>query len=110
MYNMDNKVIQKVALRYRAIFLPVEKQAVTEEYQPTVPLMAFAARLKENGYCLSEELLHALSTVSANTLADITVMINEAMGVDLNWAPLVKGWDTPTGESKMDHLITFLAN
>ena len=72
--------------------------------------MAFTARLKENGFCLSEELLHALSTVPIQTLADITSMINEAMGIDLNWAPLVKGWDTPTGETRMDHLITFLAN
>ena len=72
--------------------------------------MAFVERLKENGYCLSEELLHALSHVSVNILADITQLINEVMGVDLNWAPLVKGWDTPTGETRMDHLITFLTN
>ena len=32
------------------------------------------------------------------------------MGVKLNWAPLVKGWDVPTGESLADHLITFIAN
>lgn len=97
-------------MRYQAVYLPLEKAEIPTVYEPTVPLMAFVARLKENGYCLSEALLHALSTVSANTLADITVMINEALGVDLNWAPLVKGWDTPTGESKMDHLITFLTN
>lgn len=73
-------------------------------------LMAFTARLKENGYSLSEELLHTLAKVPTKTLADITKLINEVMGVNLNWAPLVKGWDTPTGESRMDHLITFLAN
>ena len=32
------------------------------------------------------------------------------MGVDLNWAPLVKGWNVPTGESVADHLVTLLAN
>ena len=32
------------------------------------------------------------------------------MGVDLNWAPLVKGWDMPTGESLADHLVTWIAN
>ena len=107
---MNEQVLRKVALRYRAIFLPVERDGLTGNYEPTVPVMAFTARLKENGYCLSEELLHALTKVPANTLANITSLINEAMGVNLNWMPLVKGWDVPTGETRMDHLITFLAN
>ena len=107
---MDNKVLQRVALRYRAIFLSVENQSVTDEYQPTVPLMAFIAKLKENGYSVSEELLHALAKVPTKTLADITSLVNEVLGVDLNWAPLVKGWDVPTGETRMDHIITFLVN
>ena len=97
-------------MRYQAVYLPVERAETPTVYEPTVPLMAFAARLRENGYCLSEELLHALSTAPIQTLADITLLINETMGVNLNWAPLVKGWDTPTGETRMDHLITFLAN
>jgi hypothetical protein len=108
--NMNDQNLRKVALRYQAVYLPVEKAEIPTIYEPTVPLMAFTARLKENGYCLSEELLHALSTAPIQTLADITSMINEAFGVNLNWAPLVKGWDTPTGETQMDHLITFLAN
>lgn len=107
---MKDQNLRKVALRYQAVYLPVEKAEIPTIYEPTVPLMAFTARLKENGYCLSEELLHALSTVSIQTLAEITSIINEALGVNLNWAPLVKGWDTPTGETRMDHLITFLAN
>ena len=107
---MNEQVLQKVALRYRAIFLPVERDGLVGPYEPTVPVMAFVKRLKENGYCLNEELLHALAQAPANTLGEITQMINEALGVDLNWMPLVKGWDTPTGETRMDHLITFLAN
>jgi hypothetical protein len=107
---MNDQNLRKVALRYQAVFLPVEKAEIPIVYEPTVPLMAFTARLKENGYCLSEELLHALSKVPVQTLADITNLINEALGVKLNWAPLVKGWDVPTGETRMDHLITFLTN
>ncbi len=72
--------------------------------------MAFVTRLRENGYCMSEELLHALSKASANQLADITTLVNEALGVNLNWMPLVKGWDVPTGETFADHVITLLAN
>ena len=107
---MNEQVLQKVALRHRAIFLPVERDGLTGRYEPTVPLMAFVKRLKENGYSVSEELLHALSMVPAKTLGDITQLINETFRVDLNWMPLVKGWDVPTGETRMDHLITFLAN
>ena len=107
---MNEQVLQKVALRYRAIFLPVDRDGLTGPYEPTMPLMAFTARLRENGYCVSEELLHALAQVPFNTLAMITRQIDEALGVELNWMPLVKGWDTPTGETRMDHLITFLAN
>lgn len=107
---MNERVLQKVALRYRAIFLPIEREGLTGHYEPTVPVMAFVARLKENGYSVSEELLHALTKVPAKKLGEITAMINETFRVDLNWMPLVKGWDTPTGETRMDHLITFIAN
>ena len=107
---MNEQVLQKVALRYRAIFLPVEHDGLTGPYEPTVPVMAFVKRLQENGYSVSEELLHALGMVPAKKLGDITQLINETFRIDLNWAPLVKGWDVPTGETRMDHLITFLAN
>ncbi len=107
---MNEEVLQKVALRYRAIFLPVDRDGLTGSYEPTVPLMAFVKRLKDNGYSVSEELLHALAKVPAKTLGEITQLINETFRVDLNWTPLVKGWDTPTGETRMDHLLTFLAN
>ena len=107
---MNEQVLQKVALRYRAIFLPVERDGLVGPYKPTVPVMAFVKRLNENGYNVSEELLHALTKVSAKKLSSITQLINEVMRVDLNWAPLVKGWDVPTGETRMDQLITFLTN
>lgn len=105
-----NKTLTKVALRYRAVFLDINQEDINQNSETTAPVMAFVARLKENGFCVSEELLHALNVVSTDTLAEITECINEVMGVDLNWAPLVKGWNVPTGESCVDHLITFFAN
>lgn len=107
---MNVKTMQKVALRHRAVFLPLEKAEIPSNYQPTAPLMAFLARLKENGFTVSEELLHALATRPTQTLVDITDVIREALGIDLNWAPLVKGWDVPTGETYADHLITLVVN
>jgi len=107
---MNEKTLSKVALRYRAIYLDIERDAIDMKSTASVPVWAFVARLKENGFCVSEELLHALNKVSADKLAEITEIINEVLGVKLNWAPLVKGWDIPTNESVADHLVTLFAN
>ena len=107
---MNNKILTRVALRYRAVFLDINREDINMRSEVSVPVMAFTKRLKENGFCVSEELLHALNAVSADRLADITECINDVMGVKLNWAPLVKGWYVPTGESLADHLITWIAN
>jgi hypothetical protein len=107
---MNNQTMTKVALRYRAVFLDINREAVDMSNEASIPVMAFISRLKESGFCVSEELLHALNAVSANRLAEITQCMNEVMGVNLNWAPLVKGWDVPTGETFADHLITWIAN
>ncbi len=72
--------------------------------------MGFLARLKENGFSVTEELLHALNGVGTDVLEAITEVINDVMGVNLNWASLVKGWDVPTGESYLEHLYTFIVN
>ena len=107
---MNNQTMTKVALRYRAVFLDINREAVDMSNEASIPVMAFISRLKESGFCVSEELLHALNAVSANRLAEITQCMNEVMGVNLNWAPLVKGWDVPTGETFADHLVTWIAN
>ena len=105
-----NKTLTKVALRYHAVFLDINREDINKNSEATIPVMAFVARLKENGFSVSEELLHALNAVSADTLAEITECINDVMGVNLNWASLVKGWDVPTGESRADHLLTWITN
>ena len=107
---MNNKTLTNVALRYRAVFLGINREDINMRSEASAPVMAFTRRLKENGFCVSEELLHALNAVSADRLAEITKCINDVMGVNLNWAPLVKGWNVPTGESIADHLITWIAN
>ena len=107
---MNKKTLTMVALRYRAVFLDINREDINMQSELTASVMAFVRRLKENGYCVSEELLHALNAVPAERLAEITECINEVMGVKLNWAPLVKGWNVPTGETLADHLITWIAN
>lgn len=107
---MRNKELLRIALRYRAIYLDIDPKEIDLETKPTPAVLAFVARLRENGFSVNEDLLHALCMVSATELADITAVIDDVMGVKLNWATLVKGWNVPTGETRTDHLITFFAN
>ena len=107
---MNNKTLTRVALRYHAVFLDINREDIHMMSEASVPVMAFVATLKEKGFCVSEEFLHALNAVTTDRLAEITECINEVMGVELNWAPLVKGWNVPTGETLADHLITLIAN
>ena len=105
-----NNTLTTVALRYRALYLDIRREDINLNSEATAPVMALVARLQENGFSLSEELLHALNNVSADTLAEITKCINNVMGVNLNWAPLVKKWNVPTGENRVDHLLTLFTN
>lgn len=107
---MRDKKLLKIALRYRAIYLDIDPKEIDLGTKPTPAVLAFVARLRENGFSVNEDLLHALCMVSATELADITAVIDDVMGVKLNWATLVKGWNVPTGETRADHLITFFAN
>lgn len=107
---MSENNLQKVALRYKALYLDIKKEDIDMASEITTAVYAFAERLKENGFCLTEELLHALIAVPEGKLADIVITIKDVMGVDLNWAPLVKGWSVPTGESREDHFVTWMAN
>lgn len=107
---MDTMSLMKVALRYQAIFLDLHWEDIDKESKPTAPVLAFIRRLNQNGFTVSEELLHALNSVSTDTLVEISECINELMGVHLNWAPLVKLWTIPTGETYGDHLITWFVN
>lgn len=107
---MSNLVLTKVALRYQALFLDISHEDINLRSDITPPVVAFVARMAEYGYSISEELLHALNMVSLEHLNEITSCIDDVMGLKLNWAPLVKGWNTPTGETRDDHFITLIAN
>lgn len=101
------KSLIKLALRYNALYLTTP----TSGREPlTAPVAAFAARLSENGYALEENALRAVECASVSELADVVEAINEVYGIGLNWAPLVKAWQTPTGETPLDKLVTMFAN
>ncbi|WP_197901697.1 TerD family protein [Rhodocytophaga rosea] len=98
-----------VSLRQKAVFIP--QAAVKTAHQPlkgnTSLLVANLAKL---GFGVSEPLLTALNGTTPAFQADLLEKLRQVMGVNKNWTPLVKGWDTPTGENLIDHIITFFAN
>ena len=97
----------KVSLRQNAIFVADETPSKPDISDAT---LQFVAQLRSIGFAVSEELLHALNGLGAAEQAEVMQVMNDAMGVGLNWAPLVKGWLTPTGETAADHLLTLVAN
>lgn len=99
----------KVSIRQNAIFIPTDK-IVASKANLTQTTLALTANLRKLGYTVSEELLHAMNNMSPNQAITISDTMKEVLGMNLNWAPLVKGWDTPTGETRLDHIITFFAN
>ena len=95
--------------RQNAIYLPlIEEEKKQEELTSTT--IALVAQLRKVGYSLSEELLHAVNQLYPVQQMMILQVMKEALGVTLNWSPLVKGWDVPTGETRLDHLVTWIAN
>jgi hypothetical protein len=98
-----------VSLRQKAVFIP--QSALKAEWKAlngsTSLLIANLAKL---GFGVSEPLLAALNQTAPSFQASLLERFREVMGVNKNWTPLVKGWDTPTGETVIDHIITLWAN
>jgi len=100
----------KVALRRNAIFIPhdwVMNDATTELNETTSVLLANCSKL---GYTFSETLLNKINGVSPKAKLELFELLKEVTGVNKNWTPLVKQWNVPTGESIVDHVITWFAN
>lgn len=100
----------KVSLRQKAVIVPSseQKSARTESlYETTGVLLANMAKL---GFTVSEPLLHALNRATPVYQASVLETLREVTGTSKNWTPLVKGWNTPTGESVLDHILTFFTN
>ncbi|EAY31051.1 hypothetical protein [Microscilla marina] len=99
----------KVSLRQKAVFVSntVHQTALAELRETTSVLVANLAQL---GYGVSEPLLKALNQTTPTFQANLLEQFREVMNVNKNWIPLVKGWNVPTGESIVDHIMTFFAN
>lgn len=102
------KNLIQVSVRQSAIFIPKE-QIVAPGKKITRTTAMLVANLAKIGFSLSEELLHAMNTVSPAYKLEIYETLSKILGTDKNWTPLVKGWNIPTGETELDHFETFLA-
>lgn len=102
-----NKIL-KVALRQQAIYIPSTALNGATGMNPDTALLV--ANMAKLGFGVSEPLLRALEQTDAACQAQILEQLRDVMGVKLNWAPLVKNWHVPTGESYADHIITYFTN
>ena len=103
------KDLLKVSIRQNAIYLP-PVEGMGEKKKLTSTTVALVAQLRKMGYGVSEELLHTINEITPAEQMEVFQVMKEVLGVNLNWAPLVKGGDTPTGETQLDHLITWITN
>ncbi|MBA3680348.1 MAG: hypothetical protein H0W73_04040 [Bacteroidetes bacterium] len=98
-----------VGFRQQAIFIPT-KAMKAERKNIAETTAVLIANLSKLGFGVSEDLLVALNNVMPVYQLTVLETAKTIVGVNKNWTPLVKGWDTPTGESFVDHIMTFFAN
>jgi hypothetical protein len=104
-----NRDLIKVALRQNAIYIS-EDEKVTENSVLNTTSSILVANVADLGFGFSEPLLQTINQCGLSTKKAILNTLQEVMGTDKNWTPLVKGWDVPTGEGIYDHIVTFFAN
>ena len=97
------KDLLKVSIRQNAIYLP-PVEGMGEKKKLTSTTVALVAQLRKMGYGVSEELLHGINEITPVEQMEVFQVMKEVLGVKL------KGWDTPTGETQLDHLITWITN
>ena len=97
----------KVALRQNALYIP-DPMVSQRTIQPGT--LELVAALRQHGFGVTEDLLHAINGTTNEYRQSVVKVIKEVLNVKLNWAPLIKNWEVPTGEGFIDHLITAFFN
>ena len=106
---MKTTALLKISLRQNAIFIPSEMIA-NDNKNLSGTTTVLAANVSKLGFTFSESLLHALNNVKPNYKVEVLEVLREVLGTAKNWTPLVKEWNIPTGESVLDHIITYFGN
>jgi len=105
---MKNELL-KISIRQGAIYTAT-KTTVSDGQGLTETTSMLVANAVKLGFVFSEGLLKQLNKVTPMEQLTVLETLKEVKGVNKNWTPLVKGWDVPTGETRMDHVVTFFTN
>jgi hypothetical protein len=97
----------KVALRQNALYIP-DSMVAQRAIQPGT--LELIATLRRHGFGVTEDLLHAINGTNNEYRQLVVRIIKQILNVKLNWAPLIKNWEVPTGESAVDHIVTAFYN
>lgn len=92
-----------------AIYIPSEK-ADTSPCAATPQAVAFTALLAKCSYQVDEPLFHALCHLSDADLHRLQQLLEERLQLNLNWAPLVRDWQTPVGVTEAQALAAVFVN
>jgi len=95
--------LQKIALHQNAVYIPNADASFSKLTGETLRLID---TLRKHGFVVTEPLLHAINHTTSAFKEGIKSHFEEVLGTKLNWTPLVKNWEIPTGESVYDHWIT----
>ena len=107
-YTMEKTTaLLKVALRQNALYIP-DSMLAQRAIQPGT--LELVAALRRHGFGVTEDLLHAINGTNNEYRQLVVRIIKQILNVKLNWAPLIKNWEVPTGESAVDHIITAFYN
>lgn len=106
---MKTQELLNISLRQNAIFIPSEMIA-NDNKNLSGTTSVLTANVSKLGFTFSESLLHALNNVNPNYKIEVLEVLRDVLGTHKNWTPLVKEWNVPTGESVLDHIITFFSN
>ncbi|PAM94863.1 hypothetical protein B4N84_10455 [Flavobacterium sp. IR1] len=106
---MKTKALLKISLRQNAIYVPTAFVA-NENKNISKTTSVLAANVAKLGFTFSESLLHALNNINPTYKVEVLEVLRDVLGTNKNWAPLVKEWDIPTGESAVDHIVTYFWN
>jgi hypothetical protein len=106
---MKTTALLKISLRQNTIFIPSEMIG-NENKNLSGTTSVLLANISRLGFTVSESLLHALNNVNPNYKIEVLEVLRAILGTDKNWTPLVKEWNIPTGESVVDHIVTYFGN
>ena len=95
------KELMKVAFRQQALYLPISEKIIANA-ESKKDAFAFVTNIGPLGYTVSEDAFHALTEISKVYMEKLYDELCAVKSVKNNWTPLVKGWDKPTGESRID--------